>query len=159
LNLFQIEPRSKPLASVPLWNRFVESEVSELGKTESRSQFLTAPQLIDSVIQEISNLLDTRVSMRWDRYEAILTQTPMALPYGIPDFNTQILVSGSQLWKVKKTLETVVRHFEPRLNLLQISVHSFNLATQNLPITIIGSVWIRPYQQKLSFDLDVRFLS
>jgi type VI secretion system lysozyme-like protein len=151
MQLFQLEPRAKAMAPVPLWDRLSDPDCEGLTDRPAR-QYLTSEQLVDSVIRELSNLLDTRVNLRWDQYEELFTHTPLILPYGLPVLRSQRVVAGSRAWKIKRVLEATLSYFEPRLHQPNVTTHAFNLATQTLPITIQGQVWLRHQQELVTFQ-------
>jgi len=142
---------SKAGALPPFFYRFQEDETDFYGK----------PQLIQNIIYEISRLLNTRSSVSLEEYKTLDPDNlDHGVPglYGLPDFS---FFDGSNKisWpQISHFIETSLRLFEPRLKEAKVHLKEFLSDTQDLEMSISGTIRVGNIVEFISFPVSIQGL-
>lgn len=146
------EPRPVRGAPVPLFDRLVGGG-PESPTAPAYSRVLPARALRDSVLLDISRLLNTRCGMRGELRE-LARRT--VLDYGVPDFSALSPASEADLKFLAASIVSQITAYEPRLRNVSVvlSPHASNpKAVQGVidASLLIGKVY-EPVTFQIEFD-------
>jgi type VI secretion system protein ImpF len=151
-----IKKWSKEGAVAPLFDRLCDYN---LGEDEYPPfQTLSVSELRLSVMQEISNLLNTRCPLSFEDYNQL---DPNSLIYGIPDlfgFSDFSFFDGEnklQWSRVSEMMATAISIFEPRLQNVNVTIRNFNRQTQSLDTEITGTMVSGTVRESLMFPIII----
>ncbi|OJW53364.1 MAG: hypothetical protein BGO67_01275 [Alphaproteobacteria bacterium 41-28] len=136
----------------PLFDRIVDDR-SGVGVTY---QLLNAEELKDSIIREVSTILNTRCTVRKVIYEDYLETIPF---FGLPDFFgmgdfSYLQGDNSQEWPtVARFIETAIRSAEPRLQNVFVNVEGYDNLEQALSVTVTASIKESKLVKEIHFPL------
>ncbi len=152
-------PEPSPLAGLPklLFDRLTDETPKRYREVRSKN-FLNHNQAAASVVKEISNLLNTRLSATAEIYSWCKKQSyGYGLPwmYGTPDFQSFDATDTKQWWQIAKIYQDAITYFEPRLKNVKVTILEFINQQQCLVIEIQGDIKFRMQQQPISFNLNV----
>lgn len=155
--LSDYEPKPSKGSKLPLLERLIDKAP---GNTDEHPQknFLNRAQVLESIINEISCLLNSRLSATAKTYSSYTNQEyGLGLPwmYGIPDF-TSFDPSNKTLWpKINDLIKNAISYFEPRLQKIKVSIDHFDNQNQRLYLSISGNVVMKAFQQPVSFGIEI----
>ena len=138
----------------PLFDRIVDDKWDE----KQGGQLLNTQELKNSIIHELSIILNTRCTVRKAIYEDHIETIPF---FGSPDFfglNDSNTFEGanSQEWpKIARFVETAIRAAEPRLTNIHVQVDSYDGINQALYITVLASMKERHLFKEIQFPLTL----
>jgi type VI secretion system protein ImpF len=120
---------------------------------KSRTQVLR--ELKQSVRRDLENLLNTRRC--WSGWPDHLEELGESLVnYGLPDITGLDLASGEQREEFFRTLEAVVRYFEPRFAKVSIEIQeNSEMVDRTLRMRIDGLLHATPAPEPVVFDSAV----
>ncbi len=109
-------------------------------------------ELKQSVRRDLENLLNTRHC--WDTWPDEYEQLETSLVnYGIPDFTGVNMSLPSEREHLRKVVEKVIRHFEPRFKTVQVRlVANADDFDRTLRFRIDGLLYAEPAPEPVVFD-------
>ncbi len=143
----------QPLMPSVLDRLIDEDPASTQEVPKSRTQVLR--ELKQSVRRDLENLLNTRRC--WTGFPDHLEELGQSLVnYGIPDISGADLASDEQREEFCRTLEDVIRHFEPRFAKLSIEIQEqAEMLDRTLRLRIDGLLHATPAPEPVVFDSSV----
>ena len=117
---------------------------------KSRHQVLR--ELKQSVRRDLENLLNTRHC--WETWPDELEELETSLVnYGIPDFTGVNMSLPSERERLRKVVEKVILHFEPRFKSVQVKlVENADDFDRTLRFRIDGLLYAEPAPEPVVFD-------
>ncbi|MBY0282067.1 MAG: type VI secretion system baseplate subunit TssE [Alphaproteobacteria bacterium] len=151
------EPKNTLGSKQLLFNLLIDEEPDEAWEDVSKNH-LSFNEVIDSIICEISKILNTRLTERFDDYEE-LKDDPLnyGIPslYGLTDSNTFDASSPNQWLKISKLCERAITVFEPRMTDVKVTIEGFALSKQSLNIIVRGNVHFNKIREEVRFPLAI----
>lgn len=137
----------------PLFERIVDEKNEWMG-----NQFLNAQQLQESIVDELSLILNTRCTVRKAIYQDHIQTIPL---FGYPDFFglsdfSHFDGTNSQEWPMAALcIETAIQAAEPRLKDIRVKIDKFSASEQKLFISV--SAFIEGFQllKEIHFPLEL----
>lgn len=120
---------------------------------------LNKQELLDSIRQEVENLLNTRCSLSLQEYKAL---KPDHRVYGIPelfglsDFSAIDGENKTTWYKSAQLIENAIRIFEPRLIDVSVRIRNFDTNTQLLYVDIAGKYKIGKCIEHITFPISMQ---
>ena len=150
--LNKTEPRPNKGSKAPLFDRIIDNN-PEIKNEHPKKVILNRALVIESIVAEISMLLNTRLSATAQIY----SRYGLGLPwmYGIPDFTSIDPADKSQWWRNARLFENAITYFEPRLKNVKVSIDHFDGKNQRLYVSIKGQVTMKEFQQPVAFGIEV----
>jgi len=149
------EPKNALGTKQLLFNLLVDDDPEEAWEDVSKS-YLTFDEVIDSIISEISKILNTRLTAKANEYED-LKNDPLnfGIPslFGLTDFNSFDATSPKQWLKIAQLCEMAITTFEPRITDVNVKVDSYNKHHQALNIIVKGTVYLHKIREEVRFPL------
>ena len=141
-------------APAPLFDRIkVDPQAGRIG-----SSLLNKNEVIASVIQEISLMLNARCTVRRRLYESHIDDVLVyGMPdmLGLPDFS-YFDAANEQDWAMaSKLLEITISSIEPRMQTVKVKITNFDTKTQELVVEVSGTVKSGPVTQDIRFPLSL----
>lgn len=142
----------------PLFDR-IAVDRSETGMG---SQLLNAQQLKESIIQEVSIILNTRCTVRKVIYRDHMETIPL---FGMPDFFglgdfSYFDASNAQDWSLAASyLETAICAAEPRLKNIMVAIDHYDPVNQSLSVTVSASLKDDKLLKEIHFPLTLHQLA
>ncbi|HUX78911.1 MAG TPA: type VI secretion system baseplate subunit TssE [Alphaproteobacteria bacterium] len=139
----------------PLFERIIEDK-SDVGFV---SQLLNAEELKQSIILEVSTILNTRCTVRKVIYEDHLETIPL---FGLPDFFglsdfSYFEGDNPQDWPtVARFIETAISAAEPRLQNIFVNVESYDSVAQTLFVTVSAFIKESKLMKEIHFPLALQ---
>lgn len=138
----------------PLFDRIVTDRTGEGIETH----LLNAQQLKDSIIQEVSTILNTRCTVRKVIYKDHMVTIPL---FGMPDFFglgdfSYFDASNSQDWSLAASyLESAIRAAEPRLKNIVVAIDNYDSVNQTLFVTVSADLKDNKLLKEIHFPLSL----
>jgi|JI6StandDraft_1071083.scaffolds.fasta_scaffold422871_1 type VI secretion system lysozyme-like protein len=138
----------------PLFDRIVDEK---RGETQPK-QLLNTQELKDSIIHELSIILNTRCTVRKAIYEDHIETIPF---FGSPDFfglndSNSFDGSNTQDWpRTARFIETAIQAAEPRLTNIHVQVDRYDGVSQALYITVLAVMKERNLHKEVQFPLTL----
>ena len=139
----------------PLFDRIVQDENGvTLG-----NKLLNEQELKESIIQELSLILNTRCTVRKVIYEGHMQMIPL---FGFPDFFglgdfSYFDGANAQEWpKAARLIETAIEAAEPRLQNIRVKIESFESVNQTLHIEVLASMEENHLLKEIHFPLSLQ---
>jgi type VI secretion system lysozyme-like protein len=139
----------------PLFDRIVD-DGSGVGIAY---QLLNPEDLKESIIREVSIILNTRCTVRKVIYEDHMETIPL---FGLPDFFglgdfSYLEGDNPQEWpNVARFIETAIRAAEPRLQNIFVNVEAYDNIDQALSVTVTASIRESKLVQEIHFPLTLQ---
>lgn len=141
----------------PLFNRLTDENLE--APSEPTPLFIyTKDQVIESVIKEASNILNTRCVLPYKDYEAM---APSTLTYGIPDlygFFDQSYADPSRPEDVEKLcafMANALEMFDPRIKNVSVSLQRYDQANQTAHMVVNATLKLEQVVESISFPVLV----
>ncbi|MBY0461629.1 MAG: type VI secretion system baseplate subunit TssE [Alphaproteobacteria bacterium] len=151
------EPKNTLGSKQLLFNLLIDEDPDEAWEDVSKNH-LSFNEVIDSIISEISKILNTRLTAKFDDYEE-LKDDPLnyGIPslYGLTDSNTFDATSPNQWIKISKLCERAIATFEPRMTDVKVTIEGFALSKQSLNIIVRGNVYFNKIREEVRFPLAI----
>ncbi|WP_022665665.1 type VI secretion system baseplate subunit TssE [Desulfospira joergensenii] len=112
---------------------------------------LSEKQILDNVIRDIENLLNTRCSPI-DIPAPFKNLKRSLIRYGISDFSVENPGTSTVRQKLCKEIETAISVFEPRLKKPVVRIERENHDKRKLFFRISGILVMEPLSEPVSFD-------
>ncbi len=139
----------------PLFDRIVDYN----NNVDGAIQLLNAEELKQSIIDEVSLILNTRCTVRKVVYEDHLEIIPL---FGLPDFFGLVDFSylegdNPQEWStVGRYIETAIMAAEPRLQHIFVEVENYDSVNQALFVTVSASIKDSKLIKDIHFPLTLQ---
>lgn len=136
----------------PLFDRIVQDE----GGVNFGQKLLNAQELKESIVRELSLVLNTRCTVRKVIYEDHLESIPF---FGLPDFFglgdfTYFDGANTQDWpKAARLIETAIQAAEPRLKDVHVHIERYDSSEQILHIGVSATVKENNLLKEIHFPL------
>jgi len=104
-----------------------------------------------SVLRDVENLLNTRRNII-DPPESCAHLNASLFVYGIEDFVAQNPKNPDVRNALKKSIETTIHKFEPRLRRVAVAFNDEEGNEQNLCFTVMATLYADPVQEPIYFD-------
>ncbi len=141
-------------APAPLFDRI---KVNSQG-TGTTPTLLNKNEMVTSVIQEISLMLNSRCTVRRRLYESHIDDVLVyGMPdmLGLPDFS-YFDAANEQDWALaSKLLEITISSIEPRMQSVKVKISNFDTKAQELVVEISGTVKSGSLTQDIRFPLTL----
>jgi type VI secretion system lysozyme-like protein len=149
------------VAEAPLFDQLTASSPFMTGAPDV-CIYLEKDQLLQSIQQEISDILNARSSFSEDTIEALRRSSPDESSFsgveglmGMPN-SKAIFPEGGAGWTVfASQCEMMIRMYEPRLISPSVKIDSFDALYQAFLLTISGSVSLENHHEHVSFPVHV----
>ena len=155
------EPKPKKGSKSPLFDRLVD-DTPEAQREHPKRVILNRPQVLESIVNEVSRLLNTRLSATAKIYSRYHDQDyGLGLPwmYGIPDFTSIDPADKTQWVRISELFKNAISYFEPRLKKVSVSLDHFDGQSQRLYVSIRGQVVMKEFQQPVAFGIEINNIS
>lgn len=151
------EPKAKKGSKLPFFNRLIDDDLDTLSE-HPKKILLNRAQVLESIVNEVSRLLNTRLSSTAKIYSIYREQDyGLGLPwmYGIPDFTSIDPTDKTQWIRISELFEHAINYFEPRLQKVKVSLDHFDGQNQRLYVSIRGQVVMKEFQQPVAFGIEI----
>lgn len=148
-------------ARAPLFDRLKNTTTWTHEEVDTPIEF-TRDQVMASVIQEISSLLNTRAAISLKDYEFLDVDTRDSgwiQLYGLPDFSFFDGENKISWAKGNKIIENAIRLFEPRLRNPRALIKEFNQQSQELSVQISGDLVLSDQIEHVDFPMHLANIS
>ncbi len=139
----------------PLFDRIVDDKMS----VGFECQLLNDQQLKESIIREVSLILNTRCTVRKVIYENHMETIPL---FGLPDFFglgdfSYFEADNAQEWPIAaRFIETAIKAAEPRLQNIFVEVENYDSVNQTLSVIISASLKETKILKEIHFPLTLQ---
>ena len=125
------------------------------GSTSPHGEGLSLRGLKEGVRRDLENLLNTR--RRWAPWPAEYEELDQSLfNYGIPDFTGMNASSSDNVHQFLRTIEAVIRRFEPRFKSVQVSLpDDMDEEDRTLRFRIEGLLHAEPMPEPATFETEM----
>lgn len=141
----------------PLFDLLIDDDAAEASEDYSKN-FMDVNGVVDSVISEISKILNTRRSAPKKDYDDMQDNIlNFALPtmFGMPDFQSFDGTNSNQWVYIARLCEKAIHVYEPRIKNVFVKVDGFNKQKQALEVTIKGTITMGKLVEQVTFPLDL----
>lgn len=138
----------------PLFDRIIDDKNEWIGH-----QLLNAHQLRESIVSELSIILNTRCTVRKVIYQDHIQTIPL---FGCPDFFglgdlSNFDGANSQEWPVAALfIETAIQMAEPRLKDIRVKIEKFSAIEQKLFISVSAFIEDSQLLKEIHFPLELQ---
>jgi type VI secretion system protein ImpF len=105
-----------------------------------------------SVVRDLENLLNTRREALSDLPEEFTEVNKSLLAYGLPDVTSYNLLNPNDLNRLRRTIETAIAVFEPRLQRVRVSMTAPGQTDGALHFRIEAMLRVDPAPEPVAFD-------
>jgi type VI secretion system lysozyme-like protein len=144
-------PRRGPRARAPLFSLLFDHEPRQREEAQPR-RVLTREHLVESILGELSRLLNTRCSTTMAGLEG---QERTVMNYGLPDFTTLNPTSEGDRQRLGRLIVEAVRAFEPRLRNPLVEVKADAANGRVLRVRVDGMLVMEHLSEPVSFPLVI----
>ncbi len=151
------EPKPKKGSKLPFFDRLIDDDL-DASREHPKKILLNRAQVLESIVNEVSRLLNTRLSSTAKIYSFYRAQEyGLGLPwmYGIPDFTSIDPADKTQWVRISELFENAINYFEPRLQKVKVSLDHFDGQSQRLYVSIRGQVVMKEFQQPVAFGVEI----
>lgn len=143
----------RPAADLPLTpsvlDRLIDAEPRNASEAPAARPRLLA-QIKAAVTRDLEWLLNSKVAEAPPEDAPHLRRSLLA--YGLPDFTHASLVSGADRARLRSAVEAAIRHFEPRLTGVSVTLVEGQQSERALRFRIDGMLRVDPAPEPVSFD-------
>lgn len=138
----------------PLFDRIIQQKIDQ---TVGR-QLLDAKGLQESIIKELSLILNTRCTVRKVIYDNHIDEIPL---FGLPDFFgledfSNFDPSNQQTWpQTARIIATAIKAAEPRLRNIQVKIKGYNTTLQSLEVAVSALLKETKLLKEIHFSLGL----
>ncbi|MDR3151551.1 MAG: type VI secretion system baseplate subunit TssE [Holosporaceae bacterium] len=141
-------------AITPLFERLVDED-TEIPFEKTPKRFSSKAEFQESIMKDLSRLLNTRVSTFWKDYGDKSSAT-LPFAYGVNVTDCSISAeSVFELQELQKRIDNVIALFEPRILNAKSTVTNISNDHTSLCITINASIMLENQRTFLSFPIIV----
>lgn len=138
------------LFTAPLFKKLMD-ENTEIPFEKIPDSFLSFEELQSSIAEELSQLLNTRISVFWKDY--VQNNRTIPFSYGV-DITTAIYTENAvEMRKLETHVENAIKTFEPRLIDPKAYIQGFGKDPSSLFINIDASVMAENRRIPMSFPI------
>lgn len=137
----------------PLFDRIVDDNSGQEGL-----KLLNGQQLQDSIIDELSTILNTRCTVRKVVYQDHIQDIPLfGFPdfFGLSDFNYFDGANPQEWPMIARSVETAIQAAEPRLKDIQVKIEKYNPIEQTLSLMVSAILEELHLQKEIHFPLEL----
>lgn len=148
-------------ALAPLFDRLKDTTAWTHEEIDIPVEF-NRDQVLASVMQEISLLLNTRAAVSLKDYEYLKTDTRdsgWTQLYGLPDFSFFDGENKIAWTQGNKIIENAIRLFEPRLRNPRARIKEFSQQSQDLSVQISGDLVLSDQIEHVDFPMHLANIS
>lgn len=138
----------------PLFDRIIQRKMDQaVGE-----RLLDAKGLQESIIKELSLMLNTRCTVRKVIYDNHIDEIPL---FGLPDFFgledfSDFDPLNQQTWpKTARVIATAIQAAEPRLQNIHVKIKGYNNSLQSLEVTVSALVKEAKLLKEIHFPLEL----
>ena len=145
------------VAKSPFFYRLIDERPGDKNDEEFNLS-LTLEGLKQSIAQEISLILNTRLTVRQRDYNDMAdSKLNFGLPslFGMRDFQSLELGGCASWHKISKICQNAIASFEPRMKNVKVKVESFNRNKQTMRVSVIGEIVYGPIKEQARFPLTI----
>lgn len=150
----------KPGELMPLFDRLQDDEPFEKEETPVKKTY-NVEQMRESVLRELLELLDTRVTFNKqnfedvDFYEKSVFGLKCGYPffYGISDFSFYDISNAQGQKTLEDEIKTAIEIFEPRLENVTISIKGTSQETQSINLQLDASLRVGEILDHFTFPI------
>jgi type VI secretion system protein ImpF len=142
---------SEPLLVPSLLARLL-NDGSENSNEQPRQYSFSVAQMKNSVANDLEELLNTRRESLSELGSEFVEVNKSILVYGLPDFTSYNLLDSGDCNRIKRSLETAIALFEPRLERVRVSMQPPKRGDRTLRFQIEAMLKIEPAREPVAFD-------
>ncbi|MBX9785714.1 MAG: type VI secretion system baseplate subunit TssE [Alphaproteobacteria bacterium] len=138
----------------PLFDRIIQRKMDQaVGEP-----LLDAKGLQESIIKELSLMLNTRCTVRKVIYDNHIDEIPL---FGLPDFFgledfSDFDPSNQQTWpKTARIISSAIQAAEPRLQNIHVKIKGYNTSLQSLEIAVSAMIKEAKLLKEIHFPLEL----
>ena len=138
----------------PLFDRIVDDKDGAI-----ESQFLNAHELQESIVDELSLILNTRCTVRKAIYRDHIQTIPL---FGFPDFFglgdfSNFDGANAEEWPMAAlSIQTAIEAAEPRLRDVRVKVEKFSPVDQRLSVSVSAFIEESKLLKEIHFPLELQ---
>ena len=136
-------------SSASLFDRLTDENPDTLYE-ESPKRFIGISDLQESILNDLSKLLNTKVALLWQNY---ICNTPVPFSYGV---NATCIISAENIFEIQlleSRINNVIEQFEPRLSNVSSHVVSTGIDPGTVFINIDADLIYNNRRTPLSFPV------
>jgi type VI secretion system protein ImpF len=133
-----------------LLDRLLDDDPSQTRESEQQ-RIVSEQTIINSVIRDIENLLNTRCSPI-DIPKSFTSLSASLIGYGIRDFSVENPETSIVRQKLCKEIESAIQRYEPRLKKAAVRLDRRGKKKGRLYFIITGMLVVDPLNEPVSFD-------
>ncbi len=149
------EPKNQLGAKRPLFDRLIDENPEEQIDS-AHNLILTRQQLIESIAVEVSRILNTRSTAKYQDYEDLTGDTlSLGFPslFGFRDFQSFDASNRSEWPRIANLCQQAISYFEPRLSEVTVQIQKFHPSTQTLELEISGFLQLDKFREAVYFPV------
>lgn len=139
-----------------IFDRLVDLEPLNPEDEHRQKQTFNKKELIDSVLQELGRLFNTRSPVPPEKLEP---GDRSVLDYGIPDFSALKAKSPDDQRKVAQLLKETIESYEPRLKRVRVSLDESNRIENRIGLIIEADLVAGSVSEPILFPIVIQQLS
>ena len=138
----------------PLFDRIIQQKIDLV----VGEQLLDAKGLQESIIKELSLILNTRCTVRKVVYDNHIDEIPL---FGLPDFFgledfSNFDPTNQQTWlKTARVITTAIQAAEPRLQNIHVKIKGYDSSLQTLEVTVSALLKETKLLKEIHFSLGL----
>lgn len=133
-----------------LLDRLLDEDPSQTRESEQQ-RIVSEQAIINSVIRDIENLLNTRCSPI-EIPKSFTNLNASLIGYGIRDFSVENPETSIVRQKLCKEIESAIQRYEPRLKKAAVRLDQRGKKKEQLYFIITGMLVVDPLNEPVSFD-------
>jgi type VI secretion system lysozyme-like protein len=138
----------------PLFHRIMDEKEGAVGV-----QFLNPEQLQESIVEDLSLILNTRCTVRKVVYkDHIQTLSLFGFPdfFGLGDFSHFDAADAGEWPTIALYLQTAIQAAEPRLREVYVKIDTFNAVDQKLCVSVTALLEEGKLLKEIHFPLEIQ---
>lgn len=144
--------QNNKIAHTTLFDKLIDED-PELPFEKEIKHLYTIEELAQSIKEDLSKLLNTRVPTLWNIYSS---KVPTPYSYGINIFEAISSDNIFDLSDLEEQIEKIIKLFEPRLISPHVHINNLGPSPSTLLIIIDANIMIKKQRVKLSFPLVIQ---
>jgi len=139
----------------PLFDRIVDEKDGAIG-----NQFLNSKEVQESIVTELSLILNTRCTVRKVIYRDHIQTIPLfGFPdfFGLSDFSNFDGANPAEWSAIALSIQTAIEAAEPRLGNVFVKVENFSSVEQKLFVSISAVIEESKLLKEIHFPLEIYF--
>lgn len=151
------EPKKQIGSKALLFDRLIDNDPEE-SRENPAYRFNNKNEVIDSIVTSVSQILNTRATVKHDEYKSLNNSTMnFGLPtmFGLVDFNSFDAANLSQWGRISSLCERAISIFETRLKNVKVEIVNFNKQQQSLSVIVRADVTLEKFHSEVSFPVSL----